>query len=91
MNIHAHVIFNGRVQGVWFRANARGKARELGITGWVKNLPDGSVEAVFEGADDAVKKAIEWCRTSQPHARVDSTDIEYLDYNGEFEDFVIRH
>lgn len=91
MNIRAHVIFTGRVQGVWFRANTHGKASELGITGWVRNLQDGSVEAVFEGKEELVKEAIQWCKTSQPHARVDSADIEYLDFTGEFHGFEIRY
>ncbi len=91
MNIRAHVIFAGRVQGVWFRANTHGKANDLGLTGWVKNLPDDSVEAVFEGKEELVKEAINWCRGSQPHARVDSTEISWEDYTGEFHGFEIRY
>ena len=91
MNIRAHIIFSGRVQGVWFRANTHGKASELGITGWVRNLRDGTVEAVFEGKEEIVKEVINWCQTSQPHARVNSIQVKYLDYTGEFQGFDIRN
>ena len=91
MNVRAHVIFAGRVQGVWFRANTHGKAMELRLTGWVRNLPNGSVEAIFEGSEELVNKAINWCKTSQPNARVDSTQVKYLDFTGEFQAFEIRY
>ena len=91
MNVRAHVIFAGRVQGVWFRANTHGKASELGITGWVRNLQDGSVEAIFEGSEKLVTEAIQWCKTSQPHARIDSADISWEKYTGEFHGFEIKH
>lgn len=87
----AHVIFRGKVQGVFFRANTEGRARELGLKGWVRNLPDGSVESVFEGPREAVKKAIEWCKSSQPHARVTDADIDWEDYRGEFSSFEVRY
>lgn len=91
MNVRAHVIFSGRVQGVWFRANTRGKAAELGVTGWVRNLPDGTVEAVLEGEKSLVGELIDWCRTSQPHARVDSAMMEWQEFSGDFTDFEILH
>jgi acylphosphatase len=56
----AHVHVSGRVQGVYYRANTRDTARALGVDGWVRNLPDGRVEAVFEGPSDAVVEMIEW-------------------------------
>lgn len=87
----AHVIFRGKVQGVFFRANTEGRARELGLKGWVRNLPDGSVESVFEGPREAVEKAIEWCKSSQPHARVTDADIDWEDYRGEFSSFEVRY
>ncbi len=87
----ASVIFHGKVQGVFFRANTKKRADELGLMGWVRNLPDGSVEALFIGTREVVEEAIEWCRTSQPHARVDNLDIEWLDNVGGFESFEIRH
>ena len=85
------MIFKGRVQGVWFRANTQGKARELGIHGWVRNLQDGSVEAVFEGTKEDIEEAIQWCKTSQPHARVTSVDIIWEDYQDRFQGFEIRY
>ncbi len=83
MLARAHVYFEGRVQGVFFRANTEKKARELGIHGWVRNLPDGRVEAVFEGERSAVEKLIEWCRTSQPYARVTDAETTWEDEKGE--------
>ena len=61
--VQARVRFYGRVQGVFFRANTERKAIEMGINGYVKNMPDGSVEAVFEGDETKVKKVIDWCST----------------------------
>lgn len=71
----AHVWVAGRVQGVYFRASARAEAERLGLSGWVRNLPDGRVEAVFEGAPDAVAAAIAWCRVGPPSASVASIDV----------------
>lgn len=64
----------GVVQGVFFRASTAQTARDLGLAGWVRNLPDGSVEAVFEGAPDAVDRALAWCRIGPPHAVVESVE-----------------
>jgi len=89
--VRAHVFISGRVQGVFFRANTKRVAEKLGVTGWVKNLPDGRVEAVFEGEEEAVKKIIEWCHRGPPAARVDKVEVLYEDYKGEFEDFEIRY
>ena len=65
------VRVSGRVQGVFFRAACAERAREEGLTGWVRNLPDGDVEAAFEGAPAAVDALIGWCRRGPAHARVD--------------------
>jgi acylphosphatase len=67
------------------------KARESGLFGWVRNLRDGSVEAVFEGEEESIKKAIKWCKTSQPFARVDNIEVKWSESTGEFTDFEIRH
>jgi acylphosphatase len=84
-----HVYISGRVQGVFFRANTAQKARELGLAGWVKNLPDGSVETVFEGERNRVEEMLAWCRVGTPPARVDN--IEYVEEkaDGSFNDFKI--
>lgn len=71
-----HVFVSGRVQGVWFRGSTAERARELGLGGWVRNLADGRVEAVFEGPADAVDRALAFVHEGPPHARVDDVAIE---------------
>jgi acylphosphatase len=66
-----HLQIQGRVQGVWFREAMRREAERLGVAGWVRNRPDGSVEAVAQGAPEAVDALIEWARTGPPQARVE--------------------
>ncbi|MDQ2051636.1 acylphosphatase [Natronolimnohabitans sp. A-GB9] len=85
-----HVFVSGKVQGVYYRANTRDTAREKGIDGWVKNLEDGRVEAIFEGPEDAVEAMIEWCHTGSPAADVEDVDVEYEDSQGE-DGFEIRY
>jgi acylphosphatase len=68
------VRITGRVQGVWFRASTREEARRLALDGWVRNLPDGRVEAVFEGEEAALEGMLAWCRTGPPGARVDEVE-----------------
>ena len=87
--IRAHVFVSGRVQGVFYRANTRDAARDRGIDGWVRNLDDGRVEAVFEGPSDAVEELVEWCHTGSPSAVVEAVDAEYGDPEGE-RGFTIR-
>jgi len=89
VTVRAHAVFEGLVQGVFFRANAQKRAHSLGLTGWVRNRPDGSVEAVFEGDECAVRDAIDWCSSKQPHARVDRKSVELSEATGEFKDFRI--
>jgi acylphosphatase len=74
--IRRHVIMRGDVQGVFFRESTRRKAAEAGVAGWVTNRPDGSVEAVFEGAPDAVELLVEFAREGPTAASVDSIDVE---------------
>ncbi|QCS41995.1 acylphosphatase [Natrinema versiforme] len=88
--IRAHVFVSGTVQGVYYRANTRDTAREAGVDGWVKNLDDGRVEAVFEGPEDVVEELIEWCHTGSPAAEVESVETEYEDPQGE-DGFEIRY
>jgi acylphosphatase len=66
-----HLQILGRVQGVWYRESMRREAERLGVTGWVRNRPDGSVEAVAQGPAEAVDALVEWARTGPPQARVE--------------------
>jgi acylphosphatase len=86
----AHVIVSGRVQGVWYRASTRDMARRLALAGWVRNLPDGDVEAVFEGPRERVEEAISWCRRGPAGARVDHCDAIWAEPTGEGH-FTIRY
>ena len=83
------VIVHGRVQGVAFRHCTSQRARELKVTGWVRNLPDGAVEGLFEGHDSAVADLVEWCRSGPPAARVDRLEVQKGNYSGEFDEFTI--
>lgn len=69
------VVVAGRVQGVSFRWHCRREAVAAGVSGWVRNLPDGRVEAVFEGADEAVERLVRWSRTGPPSARVTAVEV----------------
>lgn len=88
--VQARVRFYGRVQGVFFRANTCRKAKEMGINGWVKNMYDGSVEAVFEGDENRVKEIINWCSKNIRMANVTNIDVKYKNTEG-FNDFEIRY
>ncbi len=79
----AHVYVSGKVQGVYFRATTRDTAREHGVDGWVQNLRDGRVEAVFEGPEDDVEAMVEFCHEGSPAARVDDVEVTYEDPQGE--------
>ncbi len=89
--IRAHIFVQGMVQGVFFRVKTRQKAKVLGVTGWVKNLPDGRVEAVFEGGKEKVEQIIEWIKKGPLFSRVDDVKVDFEEYKGEFENFEIRH
>lgn len=66
----------GRVQGVFFRAEAHARAESLGVAGWIGNLPDGNLEAVFEGDEEQVESMVAWCRRGPAGARVDELEVE---------------
>ena len=83
--MRAHVIVRGRVQGVGFRYDASVRARSLGVGGWVRNLSDGTVEAVFEGPGDRVESLLDWCRRGPAGARVDAVETEREPPAGEAE------
>jgi len=89
--VRAHVIINGRVQGVFFRYATQEEATRLGLKGWVKNRRDGQVEAVFEGDEATVEKMLKWCHQGPPHAVVNKIDVNREDYEGEFDGFNIRY
>lgn len=91
MKVRAHVYASGRVQGVFFRSEIQDEALRHGLTGWVRNLPDGRVEAVFEGEKERVDRLIEFCRRGPPGARVAKVEVVWENYTGEFRDFRIRY
>ncbi|MDG4821454.1 acylphosphatase [Asanoa sp. WMMD1127] len=73
--IRRRVVVSGRVQGVFFRDSCRREALAAGVTGWVRNLPDGTVEAAFEGAPEAVERMVKWTRNGPPDAVVYDTTV----------------
>ncbi len=81
--IRVHITFSGHVQGVFFRAFTRENAIKLGVNGWVRNLSNGDVEAIFEGEREKVDKLIYLCRYMHPYARVDGIKMEYEEPKGE--------
>lgn len=89
MTTRAHLYISGRVQGVGFRAGTRRRAASSGVAGWVRNLADGRVEAVFEGESERVESMVEWCHSGPPTARVDDIDVSSEEPNG-LEGFEIR-
>lgn len=91
MKTRAHVLVSGRVQGVFFRARTMERAVRLGVTGWVRNLPDGRFEAVFEGEEEAVKALVDFCRRGPKGAVVTGVDLRWEPVTGEFVDFRMRH
>ncbi|MHB8835387.1 MAG: acylphosphatase [Candidatus Methylomirabilia bacterium] len=84
------IVVSGMVQGVWFRASTREEAIRLGLRGWVRNLPDGRVEALLDGEEHALRQMLAWCRVGSPGARVDRVDERWGATTNECEDFTIR-
>jgi acylphosphatase len=89
--VRAHMFVRGRVQGVFFRSETQDEALRHNITGWVRNLPDGRVEAIFEGEKDRVDSLIEFFRRGPPGARVTRVNVAWEGYTGEFKTFSIRY
>ena len=79
----AHVFVSGTVQGVSFRATTRDTAREHGVEGWVRNLDDGRVEAVFEGPEEDVEALVTFCHEGSPAARVEDVEVTHEEPQGE--------
>jgi len=86
-----HVGISGRVQGVFFRARTNSAAQSLRLRGWVRNLPDGRVEALFEGDDDDVEAMLEWCRKGPPLSDVSNIEIREEEPGNELHGFEIRY
>src|SRR5215472_15877150 len=85
----ARIIISGLVQGVYFRADAREVAHQRGLSGWVRNRLDGTVEAVVEGEQSAVQAFIAWCHDGPPGARVTDVQVTWETYVGDFRSFRI--
>ncbi|CAG0963048.1 acylphosphatase [Methanosarcinales archaeon] len=90
MNTRVHVFISGKVQGVFFRSSTKDMAKKSGLYGWVRNLADGRVEAVFEGKKDAIEKMLEWCRAGPEYARVTGIEVIWEDFKGDFKEFLLR-
>ena len=73
--LRRRVVVSGKVQNVWFRDSCRAEALARDVVGWVRNCPDGSVEAVLQGTPQAVEEMISWCRLGPPRARVDKVEV----------------
>ncbi len=85
----AHLWIHGYVQGVGFRQNTRQKALQLGLSGWVRNLPGGGVEVVAEGEEQVLRELIAWCHRGPTWAEVDNVQVQWESYKGEFSRFSI--
>ena len=83
------MIYHGKVQGVWFRANCQRNAIDLGLKGWVRNLPDRTVEEVAEGVRSRLEVHLQWCREKQPYAIVTEVEVDWGPATGEFSGFSI--
>ena len=86
-----HIFVTGRVQGVFFRSETQRTAHRYNLTGWVKNLHDGRVEAVIEGEEQDVEKMILWCHKGPPYAMVNAVEVSAENYTGEFNSFSITY
>jgi acylphosphatase len=85
-----HLFVSGRVQGVFFRAHTRDLAQKLGLSGFVRNLPDGRVEVVAEGPEEKLQELIEFCHRGPPLAYVTNVEIHWEEPTGEFRGFSVR-
>jgi len=91
VKVRAHVLISGRVQGVFFRYETKRLAVRLGVAGWVRNLPDGRVEAVFEGEKEDVERMIEFCHRGPPGAIVRKVEVSWGEPTGRFQGFRILY
>jgi acylphosphatase len=88
---HYQITVSGKVQGVWFRKSTQDKARELGLRGFVRNQPDGSVYIEASGSPEVLSEFIDWCRQGPPMARVDGIAAHPFTPETPFEEFHVRH
>jgi len=88
--VRARLLISGIVQGVGYRWSCNREARALGLTGWVRNLPDGRVEAVLQGTREHVERMIKWCYRGPSEAQVSDIAVSYEDALEDFKDFGIR-
>lgn len=88
--VRARVRVTGRVQGVNFRASTKAEADALGLSGWVRNCPDGAVELVAEGPEAAVQLLVSWCRRGPAWARVDELEVDWQEASGDFTAFCVQ-
>ena len=91
MKARAHVYISGYVTGVFFRYHTRELAQRLGVHGWVRNMHDGRVEAVFEGEKEAVERMLNFCHRGPSGARVTNVEVKWENYRGEFSGFEVRY
>jgi len=89
--MRVHIFVSGRVQGIFFRENTKKKAEKLAISGWVKNLRDGRLEAVFEGDRENIEKMVNWAKKGPIWAKIDDFSLVWEDYQGEFKEFSIEY
>ena len=90
-NARAHLFIDGMVQGVFYRAFTRDIAHKLKLDGWVRNLRDGRVEALFEGEKSIIQKAIQACYAGPPGAKVTNIDVQWETYTGDEKGFSVRY
>lgn len=90
-SISVRLLVTGKVQGVYFRFNMQQVAMKNSVVGWVRNLPDGNVEALLEGNKEDVNQVVRWSKIGPENARVDEVKIDYGQYTGEYKDFIIRY
>jgi acylphosphatase len=90
-SISVRVLVRGKVQGVYFRFNMQQVAMKNSVVGWVRNLPDGNVEALLEGKKEDVNQVVQWSKIRPENARVDEVKMDYGQYTGKYKDFIIRY
>lgn len=90
-SISVRLLVTGKVQGVYFRFNMQQVAMKNSVVGWVRNLPDGNVEALLEGNKEDVNQVLRWSKIGPENARVDEVKMDYGQYTGEYKDFIIRY